>query len=300
MRIPPGALPTSFPAIAQEGGYQFDGNVLPVLKVTSLVVAAPKIADAYFHPFIDGTAFPGDMTLAKPTGMQFLLPGGGAAAPAGSNESSTTLGDLPGLEFFYDPFGGVSQGMAYVIPLSAAINPDGYTYQTFGAYAVFPGGPVVKEGYFSTGVPTVTALPISGAATYVGKLQGSLVWASTRDPGDTVATVTATVDFGTRTITISTSGTTSISDNADTSATPTSSPQLNFVGMLTYTSSSNTFSGSVTTGTGMTGNVTGRFYGAGIPAPTASKVVGSPPELGGTFAVFAGGVGAVFGAFGAK
>ena len=59
-------------------------------------------------------------------------------------------------------------------------------------------------------------------------------------------------------------------------------------------------SGSVTTANGMRGNVTGRFYGAGISSATSTQVAGSPPEVGGTFAVFTPGIGAVAGAFGAK
>jgi hypothetical protein len=300
MLIPPGALPTSFPAIAQEGTYQFDGNTLPDLKVTSLALTAPKIADAYFHPFIDGTAFPGDATLAKPTGMQFLLPGGGAAVSPVTAESSDTFGDLPSVEFLYDPPGGVTELMAYVIPFSTAINPEGYTYQTFGAYGVVPANLTFLEGYFSTGVPTVTSLPSSGTASYAGKLQGSLLVTSTRDPGDTVAIIAVTVDFATRTLSVVTSSTTSLSDNAAAGESPAASPQLNFSGTLTYAAGSNTFSGTVTTGNGMTGNVTGRFYGAGIAATTAMKAVGSPPEVGGTFAMFAPGVGAMLGAFGTQ
>jgi len=300
--IPPAALPVSFPSIAQIGTYRFDGDVLPsALKVTSFELMAPKTTDAYFMPFADSTAFSGDPTLAKPTGMQFLLPGDGASTPSGvSTIADDTFGDLPALSFTYAPPGAVTELMEYVIPFSAVINPDGYTFQTFGAFGTFPADLTFEEGYFSTGVPTVTAFPGSGTATYAGKVQGSLVVAATRDPGGTGAAVAVSVDFVARTVTITTSGTTNLSDNAAPGALPVASPELNFSGTLTYAAGSNTFSGTVTAANGMTGNATGRFYGAGIASTTATKVAGSAPEVGGTFGMFAPGVGAMQGAFGAK
>ena len=72
--------------------------------------------------------------------LQFLLPGDGATAPTGiATESSETLGGLPGLTFENSPPGSVPQALAYVIPFSAAINPEGYTYQTIGSFLVVPG-----------------------------------------------------------------------------------------------------------------------------------------------------------------
>ncbi|HET7832182.1 MAG TPA: hypothetical protein VFK88_04380 [Gallionella sp.] len=70
-------------------------------------------------------------------------------------------------------------------------------------------------------------------------------------------------------------------------------------GTLSYTAGSNTFTGTVTTANGMSGNATGRFYGPGIATATANKVAGAPPEIGGTFAVM-GTAGTMQGAFGGK
>jgi hypothetical protein len=303
MLIPPGALDADFPAVTQTGKYVLDVDALPALKVTALVLSAPNTADGYFNPTIDSTAFPGDSTLAKPIGMRILLPAAGIFMPplsAGTTESSSTMGDLPDLELVNQPPSGFL-AMGYVIPFSPAINPAGYSYQTFGSYLKVPGDfRTLEEGYFSAGIPTLSLLPSSGTAAYAGKVTGSLVDAPARDPGETVATVTATVNFAAGTVTIATTGTTSISNNADPATSPAANPALDFNGVLVFAPGSNTFSGPVSTANGMTGNVTGRFYGLGIPATTPSKAVGSPPELGGTFAVFATGVGAMQGAFGGK
>jgi len=181
------------------------------------------------------------------------------------------------------------------------VNPAGYTYQTFGTWIAVPDNLPPVEGYFSTGIPTDAAtLPFAGTATYTGRAAGTWVDAQTRDFFSTVATVNVTVDFGASTVTISTTGTNVVSNNAPSDTSPTPSANLNFSGLLSYSAASNTFTGVATTSNGISGNVTGRFYGLGISASTSSKVMGSPPELGGTFAVFVPGGGAMQGAFGSN
>lgn len=213
--------------------------------------------------------------------------------------TSSTLAGLPDLEYDNNAVPpAVEEAIAYVIPFSAALNPGGYTYQTLGSYITTPGDGTVVEGYFSTGVPTLTALPTSGTATYTGKLAASAIDAIRRDPGSADGSVNVLVDFTTMSVTITTSTTTNLSNNAPTGALPTAAPGLDFSGALIYVAGSNTFSGQVTANNGMMGNVTGRFYGAGIGATTSTKAVGSPPEIGGTFALFASGVEAMQGAFG--
>ncbi|MBI3223156.1 MAG: hypothetical protein HYZ46_08890 [Nitrosomonadales bacterium] len=188
--------------------------------------------------------------------------------------------------------------VGYVLPYSATLNPAGYSYQTFGVWATYTGPAAHTEYYFSAGGVTDPAtLPITGTASYTGFAVGSLVDAASRDPGDTTATMNATADFAARTVAFSTTGTTSLSNNAAPGAVASANPGLNMSGTLSYAAGSNTFTGSVTTVNGMSGNATGRFYGPGIGAPTGTKVAGSPPEIGGTFAVMSTS-GAMHGAFG--
>jgi hypothetical protein len=301
MLLPPNASTVSFPSITQVGMYVFDQDALPAqLKATSLNLSAPDPDQGFFMPFIDvTTAIAGDPSLGQPTGAQFLLPGAGASVHSPSSPAqTTTLGDLPAVEFDSSTV-SPSEAIQYVLPFSASINPQGYIYQTLGSYVVAPGDLTITEGYFSTGVPTVTALPSSGTASYSGRLESSLVVASNRDPGTATAAVMVTVNFATQAVTIQTNGMTSVSDNAPPGNIPGANTALEFSGTLTYVPGSNTFSGAVTAAGGMTGNVTGRFYGAGIGSATATQVVGSPPEVGGTFAMVGGGM-ALFGAFGAK
>jgi hypothetical protein len=301
MLLPPFALPNNFPGVTQIASYALDPADTVNLKVTTLDIAAPNASDGFFNPMFSDptTAFPGDATLGRPTGVQYLIPGDGVST--GNNAplwNVDTLGGLPALELSKDV--STTQIVAYVIPFSLSINPDGFTYQTFGTYGVIPGDGTFREGYFTSGIPTLTALPSSGTATYTGRLAVSTVDAVQRDPGYGEATASVTVDFAAATVTISTTGTTNLSNNAEPSALPSPAPGLDFSGTLTYAAGSNTFSGAVTASNGMTGNVTGRFYGAGIPATTASKAVGSPPEVGGTFALFTPKIEAIQGAFGGK
>ena len=300
MLIAPSALPASFPAITQVARYTLDASS-GALVVTSLVIDAPDSANGFFNPqATPGSTLPGDPTLAQPTGVQLLLPGAGASVQA--TPASLSLGTgLPALEYdngFLPP--AVEEDIAYVIPFSAAINPDGYTYQTLGTYVTIPGDGTLTEGYFSTGIPTLSALPASGQATYTGRLSASTINARQHDPGSADGSVNVVVDFSTMNVTITTSALTDLSNNAPPGTTPSPAPGLNFHGVLTYAPASNTFSGSVLADNGMTGNVTGRFYGAGISAATSSKTAGSSPEIGGTFALFAPGVEAMQGAFGAN
>ena len=108
----------------------------------------------------------------------------------------------------------------------------------------------------------------------------------------------ATADFATLNVAFSTTGSTRVSDNAPVGTLPTAAPGMDLTGTLTYPAGSNTFTGAVTSANGMSGNATGRFYGPGIAAATATKVAGAPPEIGGTFAVMNTAGGAMQGAFG--
>lgn len=184
----------------------------------------------------------------------------------------------------------------YAAPYSAVSSPAGYTYQTFGYWGTVDNATgASSEYFFSTGAPTVAAaLPATGTAIYSGHVIGSYVDAATRDPSIVKARMNATANFAALSVAFSTTGSTSLSDNAPNGTLPTAHPGLDMNGTLSYTAGSNTFTGAVSTANGMSGNATGRFYG-----PT-TKAGGAPAEIGGTFAVMNSVGGAMQGAFGGK
>lgn len=190
----------------------------------------------------------------------------------------------------------------YALPFSATLSPAGYSYQTFGYWATTDNTTgIVSEFFFSTGAPTVGGtIPTSGTASYVGHATGSYLDANTREPSTVSATMNATANFASASVAFSTTGTTTLSGNAPAGTVPTANPGLNLSGTLNYAAGSNTFTGTVATVNGMSGNATGRFYGPGIATATATKVAGAPPEIGGTFAVMNTTGGAMQGAFGGK
>ena len=63
---------------------------------------------------------------------------------------------------------------------------------------------------------------------------------------------------------------------------------LNMTGVITYIAGTNNFIGTVTTTSGMTGKINGKFYGPGVN------------EIGGTYAVYGAGIGTMVGSFGGK
>ncbi|MBP7713063.1 MAG: transferrin-binding protein-like solute binding protein [Gammaproteobacteria bacterium] len=145
-------------------------------------------------------------------------------------------------------------------------------------------------GTFSLGALTpVSSIPTLGTATYLGATLGHYV-----DPAGTenlaFADVTATVDFGARSIGFNTTNTHQTAGLATISA----NDNLNLSGTLTYAPGVNQFSGPVTTvggGVGnapMTGTATGSFYG-----PAAE-------EIGGGFSARGAGVSGYMGAFGGR
>jgi len=168
-----------------------------------------------------------------------------------------------------------------------------FSYQSFGPweYATPTGGSI---SWFSYGIPTATALPTTGTATYAGIAAGNYV-----DTGGTIyattANMSATADFGAGTINFSTSSTNTVNTNTTTTA---ANPALDLTGTLTITG--NNFTGSVQNPAGtISGNATGLFYGPGLTTATAKSVYQSPAELGGTYAATGTG-GTMIGGFGGK
>lgn len=287
-------------AIVQSMDYTFDSVAAAAtpstLKVTTLSVKPVGTSSTSFVILQTGAVYPADPTL----GMGSYIWGQveGVATNTGVSVVSQTnlLAGLPTVTLVNN---ATITSAGYVLPYSATLNPTGYTYQTFGVWATYTGAAVFSENYFSAGVSTDPAtLPVAGTASYSGFAAGSLIDANTGDPGDTTATMHATADFAARTVTFSTTGTTSLSNNAAPGTVASANPGLNMSGTLSYAAGNNTFTGAVSTVNGMSGNATGRFYGPGIGAATGTKVIGSPPEIGGTFAVMQTGVGAMQGAFG--
>jgi hypothetical protein len=291
-----GAAQTTFPAIAQTLDYGLDANQAPQFRVSTATFARPIDLVATFTPVMDAVAFPGDPALGQPNAINISTSRGVLLGPVNTQKGADTLGGQPA--FIVETVSPTTIIAGYVVPFSGVGNPAGYKYQTFGSWVDASNILQLVEGYFSSGIPTDTgALLNVGSGTYAGVLNASWVQASTRDIFDVIATVHVTIDYAARTAAFSTTGTTALSQNAAANAPYVSMTGLNMSGSLAYAAGSNTFSGVVTTASGMTGNVTGRLYGPALPAAGGGKPIGAPPEIGGTFAVKLVGFGAMHGAF---
>ncbi len=161
----------------------------------------------------------------------------------------------------------------------------GWDYQTFGIWETGRDSTGSRQfGAMSVGAPTIgTAIPGAGTPTFTGYATGSYVNAA--GTGTTVfAALTVGANFGTQTLTFNTTNTQTSSDWI----TFTPNGDLNLSGTLNYAPNTNSFTGSVSSVGGLTGNSTGQFYG-----PNAE-------ELGGVFLLQGGGVETYAGAYGAK
>lgn len=161
----------------------------------------------------------------------------------------------------------------------------GWDYQSFGMWNV------TDQGWTNFGARTfgsvtpANAVPTAGTASFNGKLSGFYV-----SPTGTGATATADINvnanFSSRTLAFASSGTTLTRDLA----TSIAAPNLNLAGTLTYSPSTNTFGGPLTSAGGtLSGATKGQFYG-----PAAQ-------ELGGVFTLkSASSVETFAGAYGGK
>lgn len=284
--------------ITQTMKYFFDYSAATagLLKVNSLMLYEASTHSTNYTSITTGTAFAGDATLGQPIASTHSS-GVGAW---GTNATSSTVGTLAGLPSATFSQSNTVWTTSYVLPYSASLNASGYTYQTFGA-SIYYMASFFSEVFYSSGVVTDPAtLPTSGTAAYTGKAIASMVDTTNREPYDAISTVNITIDFATRSVSVSTTGTTSVSSNAAVSTPYSSTPALNLSGTLTYSAAGNTFTGVVTSADGMSGNVTGRLYGPGIASATTSKVAGAPPEIGGTFALMRAGSSVMQGSFGGQ
>lgn len=160
----------------------------------------------------------------------------------------------------------------------------GLNYQTFGVWVTGLVTTSGRVGAASVGMPTNAAsVPSSGLASFIGGSVGSYIDAS-GERFIVAADSLINADFSTRSLVFTTSNSEAISL---INATDSSRPDLNLSGTLAYAAGSNSFSGSVSTVSALTGSASGNFYG-----PTAQ-------EAGGVFAVTGSGIEDYRGSFGA-
>lgn len=145
----------------------------------------------------------------------------------------------------------------------------GWEYQAFGAWAsgTFNSRVIGANSYGA--VTPGLAVPTSGTANFSGKL-GGLYISPTGEGSMAAADLSVNANFNTRSLSLSSTGTTITRDIS----TATAAPHLNVSGTLNYSAGSSAFTGTLAnTGGTMSGTTNGRFYG-----PAAQ-------ELGGVFAI---------------
>ena len=159
-----------------------------------------------------------------------------------------------------------------------------FEYQSYGIWTTGIGTASGTYGAVSVGSPSpAAAIPTQGVATYTGSAGGRHVDAA-GPVFFATAQMSTSVDFFKRELYFRTS-------NTSQSPNPvadfyTGNNTLDMTGTLNIVPGTNQFRGAVTTGNGMTGTATGRFYGAAIQ------------EIGGTFSTTGAGVQSYSGAFG--
>ncbi len=184
-----------------------------------------------------------------------------------------------------DPQTPFSDRPAHGLEIVANPYKLGWNYQSFGVWDAL-GLEERALGATSFGSATpASAVPGSGSATFTGKLAGLYAPASGQ-AALAAANVSLQANFGARSLSFSSSGTTLTSNLATTTA----APALDLSGTLTYAAGSGRFSGALTNAGGtLQGSSLGQFYG-----PAAQ-------EAGGAFNLkSANGAERFTGAYGAK
>jgi len=205
------------------------------------------------------------------------------ASSGNSAVFSAALGDTLQSSFFTKNTTTLNKAQT-IIGLFA--NPFTYSfdYQAFGVWG--PYGNATGSSYaLSAGstssasvIPAVGSLNYNGGSTgyYVDTNQFSYI---------TNANMIITSTFDNRTLNFTTSSTIiqgapngKINDNTS----------LQLTGVMTYVIGTNNFTGTVTSTSGMTGKINGKFYGPGLN------------EIGGTYSLYGAGIGTMVGSFGGK
>ena len=136
-------------------------------------------------------------------------------------------------------------------------NPSTYSfdYQTYGVWGSY--GIATGSSYaLSDGSDSpASAIPAAGGLTFTGGSTGYFV-DTNKFAYQTNATMVANLSFNTRTILLMTTGT--IIQGAPDGKVNTND-NLNMTGVITYIVGTNNFIGTVTTTSGMTGKINGKF-----------------------------------------
>ena len=165
-------------------------------------------------------------------------------------------------------------------------NPFTYSfnYQTYGIWGPYGNATGNSFAISAGSVSLGTVIPAIGSLNYNGGSTGYFV-DNNKFSYITNANMIVTSTFDNRTLNLTTSNTViSGSPNGNVST----NTNLDLIGVLTYVVADNNFTGTVTTTSGMTGKINGKFYGPGLN------------EIGGTYAVYGAGLGTMVGSFGGK
>lgn len=165
-------------------------------------------------------------------------------------------------------------------------NPFTYSfdYQTYGIWGSYGNATGNSFAISAGSVSLGTVIPAIGSLNYNGGSTGYFV-DNNKFSYITNANMIVTSTFDNRTLNLTTSNTVisgSPNGNVNTNM------NLDLIGVLTYVVADNNFTGTVTTTSGMTGKINGKFYGPGLN------------EIGGTYAVYGAGLGTMVGSFGGK
>ena len=161
-------------------------------------------------------------------------------------------------------------------------NPSTYSfnYQTYGVWGSYGMATGNSFALSDGSASPVSAIPATGGLSFTGGSTGYFV---DKFAYITNATMVTNLSFNTRVFVFTTTST--VIQGAP-NGNVNSNTNLNITGVMTYIAGTNNFTGTVTTTSGMTGKVNGKFYGPGVN------------EIGGTYALYGAGIGTMVGSFG--
>jgi len=194
---------------------------------------------------------------------------------------SAALGDTLQSSFSSANTTGLNKAQT-IIGLFANPSTYSFNYQIYGTWG--PYGIATGESFaLSDGSASpVSAIPATGGLTFTGGSTSYFV-DTNKFSYITNATMVANLSFNTRAFVLTTTNT--VIQGAP-NGNVNSNTNLNITGVMTYIAGTNNFTGTVTTTSGMTGKINGKFYGPGVN------------EIGGTYALYGAGIGTMVGSFG--
>jgi len=163
-------------------------------------------------------------------------------------------------------------------------NPSTYSfnYQTYGVWGSYGMATGNSFALSDGSASPVSAIHTTGGLSFTGASTGYFV-DNNKFTYITNATMVANLSFNTRVFVFTTTST--VIQGAP-NGNVNSNTNLNITGVMSYIAGTNNFTGTVTTTSGMTGKVNGKFYGPGVN------------EIGGTYALYGAGIGTMVGSFG--